>query len=331
MSPWETERDAVLIRLGAAKDAHTRVLALDELLGLAASAPAELKPGLASELPAWLADPDGGVRAAALGLAAEVLPVAEATPILGERLGDPDVRVRVEAASLLADLARPELRGSLARALEDEAFEVRFEAARGMASLRHAAGLDVLLTALEDGDWRYRALGALGELADPRSIPAVRKVFGRWFLNAFERARAATVLAILGEADAGAYLRKRLKKRWSPDRAIVAEMIGEAKVEGARELLERMVKNPKEPVRGAAARGLGRLGGAGVLEVLGAVLDEAGLEPDYRLDVLEGLCLLRTEKAHARVREVLSSMEWSDAKADLEAWLRECSRDMRDA
>ena len=331
MTPWETERDAVLIRLGSAKDAHTRVLALDELLVLAASAPEELKSGLASELPAWLADQDGGVRAAALSLASEVLPVQEVTPILGERLGDPDVRVRVEAASLLADLVRPELRGSLARALEDEAFEVRFEAARGMASLRHPAGLEVLLTALEDGDWRYRALGALGELADPRSIPPVRKVFGRWFLNVFERARAATVLAILGEADAGAYLRKRLKKRWSPDRAIVAEMIGEAKVDGSRELLERMVRNPKEPARGAAARGLGRLGGEGVLEVLVSVLETPTLEPDHRLDILEGLCLLRSGPAHAKVREVLAGMEWSESKADLEAWLRECARDMRDA
>src|SRR5690606_32262059 len=143
-------------RLEAATDAHQRVLALDGLLELVATAP----PGRASELGGGLApslsDEDGGVRAAALSLAAEVLPRDALGALFGERLGDPDVRVRVEAASRLADLARPELRGSLARALTDEAFEVRFEAARGMAVLRHPSGLEVLLEALDDAEFRFR-------------------------------------------------------------------------------------------------------------------------------------------------------------------------------
>ena len=199
------------------------------------------------------------MRAAALSLAAEVLPRDELGPLFGGRLGDEDVRVRVEAAGRLADLARPELRGSLARALADEAFEVRFEAARGMAALRHPSGLEVLLEALDDSEFRFRALGALGELGDPAAAPKVRQLFRRLFLNAFERTRAAAVLAGLGDPDGAAHLRKRLAKRWSPDRAMAAELIGEVRAEGARELLLKLLRNPKEAARGAAARGLGRL------------------------------------------------------------------------
>src|SRR5690606_81983 len=216
--------------------------------------------------------------------AGELLPTEELIPLLGERLADEDVRVRVEAASQLADQVRPELRGSLARALQDEAYEVRFEAARGMASLKHPAGLDLLVEALNDSEWRFRALGALGELADPRCVPAVRRTFRRWFLNVFERARAATVLALVGEADGATYLLKRLRKRWSFDRAIVAEMVGEARVEGSRPLLLAMLENPKEPARGAAARGLGRMGGEGTFALLVAALERPGLHEDDRMD-----------------------------------------------
>ncbi|HLT32014.1 MAG TPA: HEAT repeat domain-containing protein [Myxococcaceae bacterium] len=329
MSDWDHQRDAALLQLAAAKDAHQRVTALDDLLALAVATPPERKQELISDLATHLADRDGGVRAAALSLAGELLPTEELIPLLGERLADEDVRVRVEAASQLADLVRPELRGSLARALQDEAYEVRFEAARGMASLKHPAGLDLLVEALNDSEWRFRALGALGELADPRCVPAVRRTFRRWFLNVFERARAATVLALVGEADGANYLVKRLRKRWSFDRAIVAEMVGEARIESARELLLTMLHDPKEPARGAAARGLGRMGGEGAYEVLTTMLERPGLEEDERMDVLEGLCLLRTGQAHRKVEEQLAKMEWSEDKAELQAWLEACARDMR--
>ena len=123
-----------------------------------------------------------------------------------------------------------------------------------------------------------------------------------------------------------AHLRKRLAKRWSPDRAMAAELIGEVRAEGARELLLKMLRNPKEP-----ARGLGRLGGEGLFEALDAVLGEASLQEDFRLDVLEGLCLLRTPQAHARVREALAGLESAEERAELNAWLEECSREMEEA
>ncbi|MCI0574548.1 MAG: HEAT repeat domain-containing protein [Myxococcaceae bacterium] len=236
------------------------------------------------------------------------------------RVGDEDPDVRIEATGQLADLVRPDARGAFAPALEDAEPLVRFEAARGMAALKHPAGMVVLVAALDDRGLRYRALGALGELGDARALPAVQRLFRRWFLPVFEKTQAAGVLARLGDTEGGAYLLSRLGRRWTPDRAMAAELRGETRVSGARERLLELLKDRAEPARGAAARGLGRTEDPELIAPLTALLEEPGAPEDLRLDAAEGLCFLQTEEAHARVRAALASFG-ADGRAEVEALL----------
>ena len=72
-------------------------------------------------------------------------------------------------------------------------------------------------------------------------------------------------------------------------------------------------------------------GGEGLFEAMDEILREPALQQDFRLDVLEGLCLLRTPQAHARVREALAGLESAEERAELNAWLEECAREMEEA
>jgi HEAT repeat protein len=314
-------RARALEALDAARTGEARVQAVDALAALAASDVGARGPEVVARVRELLADPEAGVRAGAATLAAAVLPPEEALDALAGRLEDPEREVRLEAAGRLADMARPEARAALARALEDADGSVRFEGARGMAALQHPAGLAVLEEALGEAALRFRALGALGELGDARALPAVRRLFRKWLLPAFDRTQAAGVLARLGDAEGAAWLLGRLRGRWQPDRALAAELCGEVRLPGARERLLEMVADAKEPARGAAARGLGRLGEAQDVGVLAALLAEGGAPEDLRLDAAEALCLLGTAEARARVRAFLPTLESPEERADLEALL----------
>lgn len=324
MTDWRAERDRALLTLEGARDARLRSEAAEQLFHLVAEDPSRA-PEFSSALTRLLADPQVDVRRTAVGMATVVLSAEELPGFLSARLDDPEGQVRLEAAGRLADLTRPDCRGALARVLEDPLFEVRFEAARGMASLQHSAGLEVLVQALEEDLLRFRALGALAELGDARALPAVQKLFHRWLVPAFDRTQAAGVLAKLGDAEGANWLLKRAGPRrwnWTQDRALAVELCGEVKAPGALECLHSIVVNPKDACRGAAARGLGRLGDVRALPWLLSLLDEAGVHEDYRLDAAEGLWLLGVPEGRERVRAVLPAFS-AEARAEISELIQE--------
>jgi HEAT repeat protein len=274
-------------------------------------------------LPRLVGDSQESVRRVGVALSALVLEPNEAEAVVGARLKDASEQVRMEAAGQLADMARASVRPALALALEDPAFSVRFEAARGMASLRHGAGLEVLVAALDQDDFRFRALGALGELGDGRAIPAVQRVFHRWFLPGFERTQAAGTLARLGDAEGRRHLLERVSGRWNPDRALAIELCGDVKCEGALGRLEAILKDPQDSCRGAAARGLGRLGDPSAGPLLLTVLKDASASDDLRLDAAEGLCLLKHPEVKGAAEQVLPTLSSEAAREELRGLLEE--------
>ncbi len=321
MTDLRAERDALLIALEREKRPTVRAELAETLCDVALETPKGDHPEFAPVVVRLLADPQPDVRCAGLALSAEVLPPGEARDILVRHLKDPVPRIRVEAAGRLADLALPESRGALASALDDAELNVRFEAARGMVALQHNAGLEVLLEALDDRDLRFRAASALAQLKNPDSVPALKKAFSSWFVPAFDRTQLAGALATFGDAEGIAWLFKRVGKRWSMDRAMALELLGEVRAPGAKERLLEVLRDVKDPTRGAAARGLGRLHDASVEPVLAALLTEPGLPDDVRLDVAEALLLLETPGARATVERL--TFTDPEARAELAAMLAE--------
>ncbi len=324
MTDWRAERDRALLALEREKNPAARAEAA-EVLFLLAAEDTSLAPEFSEVLVRLLADKQVAVRRTAVGMATVVLSAEELPGFLAARLADEESLVRLEAAGRLADLARSDCRGTLAQALEDPVFEVRFEAARGMAALKHPAGLEVLVQALDEELLRFRALGALAELGDARALPAIQRLFHRLLLPAFDRTQAAGVLAKLGDSEGAKWLLKRTERRrfnWAQDRALAVELSGEVKAPGALERLRTILFDPKDACRGAAARGLGRLGDPQALPWLLALLDEPGVHEDYRLDAAEGLWLLGIPEGRDRVRAVLPAFS-QEARAELSELIQE--------
>ncbi len=313
--------DLALLTLEREKNAAVRAEAADSLCELAFDAPPELRPDFAPAVVRLLADTQDEVRCGGLALAAEVLAPVEAKEILIRHLGDQVVRVRVEAAGRLADLALPESRGALAAALQDPSLSVRFEAARGMVALDHSAGMDVLIEALEDADLRFRAAAALAQLGKKEALPALKRVFSGWFVPAFDKTQIAGALAVLGDADGLEHLFKRAGRKWSMDRAMAVELLGEVKAPGAKTRLLEILADPDDAARGTAARSLGRLGDLTAEPPLTALLRDTTATDDLRLDAAEGLLLLGTDSA----RQVVGALTLADpaAVAELTAMIRE--------
>jgi HEAT repeat protein len=325
MIAFDQVRDDALVALERAPSPVERAQAVHALCDLAVSHP-ERSGDLAPVLPQLLGDPSPVVRVEALQLAALSLSADEAMETLSRSLTDGDERVRLEAAGRLADLVLPQARGALAVALEDAEFNIRFEAARGMAALGHSAGRDVLLQALDHPDFRFRAIGSLAELGDPEAIPALKALLNRFFIPAFDRTQAAGALARLGESAGADHLLKRIRRgRWKPDRALALELCGEVKVPGAFEQLAEVVRQPKDACRGAAARGLGRLGDLRALPVLAQLLEENGAHEDLRLDAAEGLWRLGGADARAQLQQALLRWPPGEGRDEVEALMAEAA------
>jgi HEAT repeat protein len=282
------QREKCLLALEHEKKSDTRAEAANTLCELADEA--NDKTEFVADVAVLIADPQPEVRSAGLALASTVLKAEEAEGLLARHLSDPNARVRCEAAGRLADLALPSSRGALAAALQDRSAAVRFEAARGMAGLKHAAGFDVLIAALEDNELRFRALSALAILADPRALPHVKAIFSRFLINAFDRTQAAGVLALLGDPDGEKHLLARAAKKWTPDRPMALELLGEVKAKEALPTLSRILENRKDTCRGSAARALGRLKSAEARAVLERAKTTA--DEELKVDIDEGLQLL---------------------------------------
>lgn len=319
---WRGERDAALLALER-PEPEGRASAAETLHRLAAEDD-ERWEELAALIPRLIADAQGDVRRAGLALAALTLDPEDAERVLVRALTDAEEMVRLEAAGHLADLARPTSRGALAAALEDSSLHVRFEAARGMAALRHSSGLGVLYEALGDDELRFRALGALGEMGDVQAIPELERIFKKWFLAGFERTQAAGALAKLGHHEGTRHLFERTKKRWNMDRALAIELLGEVKAKGARERLLEILRDPQDLNRGAAARGLAKLGEAEVSPALAEVLLDPAVPDDLRLDVAEALCALRVPEARSALERALLLIKVPESRAELQTLIEEC-------
>jgi HEAT repeat protein len=260
-------------------------------------------------------DPDAEVRAVACSGVASALPAADALRVLSKCADDPQPNVRAFAVRSAAGLGVPEARSLLANGLEDDELPVRFEAALGLAMLRHPAGFEVLLSALSKSELRYDALSALFALGDTRALPKVRSVFRKFFLDDFERTQAAGTLARLGDEAGKTYLLHRIEVRRAFDRGLAIELCGEIPVLDAKPCLLRTISDRGDRFRGAAARALGAMQSPEALKVLRGVLQDENEDPDVRMDAVDGLLRLATPEARSAILEGAQSVRDAEVRS----------------
>ena len=315
MTPWRDLLAQALAVLNQPGRPEERTAAARQLIALAK------EDGFGSEASAvWtrmLGDSQEEVRRAGIEIAMRFAAWEEAENILGPFATDPSALVRVQVAGALADLERASCRDALRRLLEDPVAVIRFEAARGLAAIGDASGIQVLTDSLQKGELRFRTLGALATLGDSRALPAIQALFNRLWLPPYERTQAAGALAKLGDHEAAQYLLGRTEKRRGMDRAFAIELCGEVKAPTALERLKAILSNEADECRGAAARGLGRLGDPSAMPALLAVMQDEAQPDDLRLDAAEGICRLGGPQARTHVESLLASLHAPEAREEV--------------
>ena len=310
---WRRVRDEALLALQRAPRPTERTAAARSLRDLADES--EFHAEAEAVWTKLLADHQEEVRRAGVEMAVRCLDAKAAGILLRTMIGDPSPLVRVQVAGSLADLEDPAYREELRPLLADSSPSIRFEAARGLAALGDATGIDVLIASLSEAEVRFRALGALAQLGDSRAIPAIRSLFQRLWLPPYERTQAAGVLVKLGDEEPAGYLLERTRRR-GLDRAFAIELCGEVKAPGARARLEQILADQTDTHRGAAARGLGRLGDVSAVPLLLSVVENPKEGDDLRLDAAEGYCRLVGRERRAQFADLLRSLKSDSAKEE---------------
>jgi hypothetical protein len=145
-------------------------------------------------------------------------------PALLSRVHEADDATRPVLARVLAEVAHPKMKGDLLTLAADPLAEVRAAAARVLPVMRPHYALQTLARLAADKEWfvRLRAVVALGDLGERRSIPAL--IHGLCDENRLVRLRAAASLVRFeGEEERVLQLAMRTRDRYALQ-ALVSEM-----------------------------------------------------------------------------------------------------------
>ncbi|MBN1642454.1 MAG: HEAT repeat domain-containing protein [Anaerolineae bacterium] len=203
---------------------------------------------------AALQDPDPSVRARAAQSLGQ-LRDQRATPALIASLADTSEGVRQAAAGALGQLGDALAFDPLVLVLQDPSPQVRQRAGEALLALAPTEPLAQQLHSLihSGAEGRAQAATALGELQDPRAIPAL----GRALYDFVEvRQRATQALVGFGPALALATLRTALIAEDANVRAAAAEAMGILGDSAVQEALLAALQDPSVAVRQNAASAL---------------------------------------------------------------------------
>ncbi|PRQ05548.1 HEAT repeat protein [Enhygromyxa salina] len=242
---------------------------------------------------------EGGIRLIALQLLSQD-PTPEHLDLVYDAMRDPNDLIREQAIMLLVDAPlsserAEEARRELVAQLGDFSARVRRTAARSLGRLGPGEGALALVRLLDDIDPNVATAAtiSLGQLADPRTGPALRRAL-ETPTNAKMASAAVTALARLPGEDIDVALLELLD---SPPRNLrrpdVAKAIGGRPDPGA-ELIAGLVERMRDPdLREASTQALLWLGDRAVAQLSAAT--ERGLEPDIALEVERLLAARRLE------------------------------------
>jgi HEAT repeat protein len=212
----------------------------------------------------------------------------------------------------------------LKRALLDENWYVRGEAARAIARLGDKSAGPLLLPLLRDQSWfvRCAALEAIASLGTGSDASAVREVMNS--TDAYVRARSAATLPWMDPAAAETLI-QALGDGEQLVRRAAARSLGELKSANAVDPLIALLKDDDPNVRKTAAVALGRIGDRKAVDAIRAAASKApGDQWEYsaalyRLGSRESLDritpALRNEYADVRQGALKALLEFADARS----------------
>jgi HEAT repeat protein len=242
-------------------DPEIRAAAIDAIGRLAAFREAAIEETITKRIVDRTKDDDHRVRAeAASALAMLPAPPEGAARAVRLLLEDPHSRVRQEACAALGDLGDSVSRDFLAARLDDDDPEVRFEAAFALASLKDARGRNTLESALAGTRKRLDACEGLRRLGDPAAVEALEKMAGKMFSAWVDRLSAWATMVTLGRSDVAGKVIERTASKSREERTYALSLIGSHRIAAGREVLEKVARDARDPLRDTAVRALGDLG-----------------------------------------------------------------------
>lgn len=182
------------------------------------------------DLIATLRDPDASIRAMTADVLGDLEDQAAVAPLERALSSDADARVRAEAAGSLGELSAASSATALGKALSDADLVVRRASAEALGNLDELHTAPPGLTAAvqsPDPELRHHAAGALAEIADPSTTPALIGLLSD--SDAELRKHAAEALGEIGTAAAVSGLTRALEDRDPEVRRAAVEALGEAK------------------------------------------------------------------------------------------------------
>lgn len=228
-------------------------------LQLLAESPPEARAQAFLEARTAATDPERLIRAAACEAIAATADPVEAVQWLGRLSQDPDVGVRHSAVIAIAGLPWNGRLDLLARALGDEDPGVVAVAADGLSYAGDRRALPVLHELVAEKQLQFGALEGLYALKDERLAAIARPLFAGFLTPLFEKTMAALALARTGDIEALQHVRRRVRKKFSPERGfLVMHLLGADVTEG-RPFVEALAVNAADDQRESALLALARL------------------------------------------------------------------------
>ena len=209
--------------------------------------------------------------------ALENIPHSKSLKVLSKLAGDKNWLVRSYAARALGKTTSEGSAAVLGKLSADEDWHVRVNAAQSLGAFPADAGVPHLVSMLDDASFQVRAAAcnSLGRLASDDATDFIRRL--ALDRSAMVRAEAVKALILCNKQSVQDLMDQLLKKDVWFVRASLYEAVGEAKVDGALEILQEAFRTDTDRrARAAAVVGAGRLKDARAV----SFLQEASADSD---------------------------------------------------
>jgi HEAT repeat protein len=182
-----------------------------------------------------------------------------------------------------------------------------------LGKLEFVPALDALVQITGNPDenkiWRMYAATALGDIGDPRALPALRALFAD--PDSLVRAYAASALAKFDMSEVEGTLREGLRDSNVRVRLAAAQALANPAAGGSVDILIYKARmDPERQVRSQAIQSLGEIGGAKAFSFLRNLYRDGAAAIQYREAALSALCAHDLAGSLPTIGEVIDQ-EWS--------------------